>query len=136
WTHWEFSENVNKWRRSPSKPINGKSIRKSQSMTKIPGTTRKRQKMTERPGSCRLHGPVEQDPRRFYETTCALLGPAYGRPLQVLGLLNNVNMSRNGRKPREVKIRPKSPGRIPLEVPSSGSCSVSVLRTLYSVRAP
>ncbi|MQL72825.1 hypothetical protein Taro_005160 [Colocasia esculenta] len=45
--------------------------------------------MAERPGSCRLYGPVERGPRRFYETTCALLGPAYGKPLQVLGLSNN-----------------------------------------------
>ncbi|MQL80173.1 hypothetical protein Taro_012619 [Colocasia esculenta] len=47
--------------------------------------------MIERPGSCRSHGLVQQDPRRFYETACALLGPVYGRPLQVLGLSNNGN---------------------------------------------
>ncbi|MQM11204.1 hypothetical protein Taro_044111 [Colocasia esculenta] len=85
-------------------------------MTEIPGITRKSQEMTERPGSCRLHGPVERDPCCFYETTCALLSPAYGRPLQVLGLSNNSRnpctcrdttespeRSRYDRKPQEVK---------------------------------
>ncbi|MQM05127.1 hypothetical protein Taro_037933 [Colocasia esculenta] len=80
--------------------------------------------MTERLGSCRLHAPVERDPHLFYETTCALLGPAFGRPLQVLGLSNNgknpctcrdmaesPGRSRYDRKSREVKIRPEIPGR-------------------------
>ncbi|MQL92798.1 hypothetical protein Taro_025434 [Colocasia esculenta] len=58
-------------------------------MMEIPGTTQKSQEMTERSGSCRSHGPMERDPRLFYEMTCALLGPAYDRPLQVLGLSNN-----------------------------------------------
>ncbi|MQL78942.1 hypothetical protein Taro_011366 [Colocasia esculenta] len=103
-------------------------------MTEIPRTTQESQEMTERPGSYRLHGPVERDPRLFYETTCALLGPTYGRPLQVLGSSNNdknpctcrdmaESPERSGydRKspggqdttgnPREVKIRPEIPGR-------------------------
>ncbi|MQL86796.1 hypothetical protein Taro_019329 [Colocasia esculenta] len=44
------------------------------------------QGMTKRPGSCRSYDPMERDPRRFYETVCTLLGPAYGMPLKVLGL--------------------------------------------------
>ncbi|MQM23349.1 hypothetical protein Taro_056413 [Colocasia esculenta] len=76
--------------------------------------------MTERLGSCRLHGPVERDPRLFYETTCALLGPAFGRPLQVLGLSNN------GKNPCTCRDMAESPGRSRYDRKSPGGREMTV----------
>ncbi|MQM02742.1 hypothetical protein Taro_035510 [Colocasia esculenta] len=89
-------------------------------MTEIPGTTWKSQEMTERPGSCRLHGPMERDPCLFYETTCALLGLAYGRPLQVLRLSNN------DRNPCTCRDMAKSPGRSRYDRKSPGGREMTV----------